>query len=153
MDNELDDKVSKCICCRRMPSWCVRGRKGPQGIAVVPTAPDRYGSPMLKSIHHLIYTHGFVKHRKTRTPITGNFTVERKLSTGYKMQCVVDLVHQIYTNFGPPFRKSSNFLWPFNVEIGLSGGWRKKKSHNVEGSVAMNAAQVKFFKMKFAGSN
>lgn len=66
-----------------------------------------YGYPTLKSVRHLIYKRGFVKHRHSRIPITDNFVIERKLRGGYKMQCVEDLVYQIYTA-GPLFRKANN---------------------------------------------
>lgn len=90
-----------------------------------------YGYPTLKSVRHLIYKRGFVKHRHSRIPITDNFVIERKLRAGYQMQCVEDLVYQIYTG-GPKFRKANNFLWPFKLNT-PTGGWRKKNNHYVEG--------------------
>ncbi|XP_055594923.1 60S ribosomal protein L7 [Uranotaenia lowii] len=90
-----------------------------------------YGYPSLKSVRHLIYKRGFVKHRHSRIPITDNFVIERKLRAGYKLQCVEDLVYQIYTA-GPLFRKVNNFLWPFKLNT-PTGGWRKKNNHYVEG--------------------
>lgn len=90
-----------------------------------------YGYPSLKSIRSLIYKRGFVKHRHSRIPITDNFVIERKLRAAYKLQCVEDLVYQIYTA-GPLFRKVNNFLWPFKLNT-PTGGWRKKNNHYVEG--------------------
>ncbi|XP_058125610.1 large ribosomal subunit protein uL30 isoform X3 [Anopheles ziemanni] len=89
-----------------------------------------YGYPTLKTVRHLIYKRGFVKHRHSRIPITDNFVIERKLR-GLKLQCVEDMVYQIYTG-GACFRKVNNFLWPFKLNT-PTGGWRKKNNHFVEG--------------------
>lgn len=89
-----------------------------------------YGYPTLKTVRHLIYKRGFVKHRHSRIPITDNFVIERKLR-GLKLQCVEDMVYHIYTG-GACFRKVNNFLWPFKLNT-PTGGWRKKNNHYVEG--------------------
>lgn len=90
-----------------------------------------WGYPSLKTIRHLIYKRGFVKHAGQRIPITDNFVIERKLRAGYRIQCVEDLVYQIYT-VGRVFRKVNNFIWPFKLNT-PTGGWRKKNNHFVEG--------------------
>lgn len=89
-----------------------------------------YGYPTLKTVRHLIYKRGFVKHRHSRIPITDNFVIERKLR-GLNLQCVEDMVFHIYTG-GACFRKVNNFLWPFKLNT-PTGGWRKKNNHFVEG--------------------
>jgi len=90
-----------------------------------------YGYPSLKTVRSLIYKRGFVKHSGQRIPITDNFVIERKLRAGYRIQCVEDLVYQIYT-VGRVFRKVNNFIWPFKLNT-PTGGWRKKNNHYVEG--------------------
>lgn len=90
-----------------------------------------WGYPSLKTIKQLIYKRGYVKHAGQRIPITDNFVIERKLRAGYRIQCVEDLVYQIYT-VGRVFRKVNNFLWPFKLNT-PTGGWRKKNNHYVEG--------------------
>ncbi|XP_058060671.1 large ribosomal subunit protein uL30 [Anopheles bellator] len=90
-----------------------------------------YGYPTLKSVRHLLYKRGFVKHRHSRIPITDNFVIERKLRAGHRLQCVEDLVYHIYTG-GASFKKVNNFLWPFKLNT-PTGGWRKKNNHYVEG--------------------
>jgi large subunit ribosomal protein L7e len=90
-----------------------------------------YGYPTLKTIRSLIYKRGFVKHGGRRIPITDNFVIERKLKKGYNVQCVEDLVYQLYT-CGRVFKQVNNFIWPFKLNT-PTGGWRKKNNHFVEG--------------------
>lgn len=90
-----------------------------------------YGYPSLKTVRQLLYKRGFVKHKHRRIPITDNFCIERKLRAGYKIQCVEDMVYQIYA-CGPVFKYVNNFLWPFKLN-NPTGGWRKKNNHFVEG--------------------
>ncbi|XP_011212427.1 60S ribosomal protein L7 [Bactrocera neohumeralis] len=90
-----------------------------------------WGYPNLKSVRELVYKRGFVKHNRQRVPITDNFVIERKLRKAHDIQCVEDLVHEIFT-VGPHFKKASNFLWPFKLNT-PTGGWRKKANHYVEG--------------------
>lgn len=90
-----------------------------------------WGYPSLKTVKQLIYKRGFVKHAGQRIPITDNFVIERKLRAGYRIQCVEDLVYQVFT-VGRVFRKVNNFLWPFKLNT-PTGGWRKKNNHFVEG--------------------
>lgn len=47
------------------------------------------------------------------------------------MQCVEDLVHEIFT-VGPKFKEANNFLWPFKLSSPL-GGLEKKLNHFIEG--------------------
>lgn len=110
-----------------------------------------YGYPSLKTVRDLIYKRGFVKvrivsstminlklikiknlqHSGRRIPITDNFQIERKLRKGYNIQCVEDMVNQIYT-CGRVFKQVNNFLWPFKLNT-PTGGWNKKSNHFVEG--------------------
>lgn len=90
-----------------------------------------WGYPNLKSVRELIYKRGYVKHNRQRVPITDNFVIERKLRKAHSIQCVEDLVHEIFT-VGPNFKYASNFLWPFKLNT-PTGGWRKKANHYVNG--------------------
>jgi large subunit ribosomal protein L7e len=90
-----------------------------------------YGYPTLKTVRDLLYKRGFVKHAGRRIPITDNFVIERKLRKGYNIQCVEDLVYQLYT-VGRVFKNCNNFLWPFKLNT-PTGGWRKKNNHYVDG--------------------
>lgn len=72
-----------------------------------------------------------MQHKGQRVPITDNFTIERKLKKRASVQCVEDVVHELYT-VGPNFKYVSNFLWPFKLNT-PTGGWRKKNNHYVEG--------------------
>jgi len=90
-----------------------------------------YGYPSLKTIRSLLYKRGFVKHGGRRIPITDNFVIERKLRHGYNVQCVEDMVYQLYT-VGRVFKQVNNFLWPFKLNT-PTGGWRKKNNHYVDG--------------------
>jgi len=90
-----------------------------------------WGYPNLKSVRELIYKRGFVKHNHQRVPITDNFVIERKMRQSHNIQCVEDLVHEIFT-VGPKFKYASNFLWPFKLNT-PTGGWRKKANHYVDG--------------------
>lgn len=109
-----------------------------------------YGYPSLTTIRQLLYKRGFVKvslnlqnikdlsltfghfqHGGRRIPITDNFVIERKLRHGYNVQCVEDMVYQLYT-VGRVFKQVNNFLWPFKLNT-PTGGWRKKSNHFVDG--------------------
>ncbi|XP_055681738.1 60S ribosomal protein L7 [Lutzomyia longipalpis] len=90
-----------------------------------------WGYPNLKSIRDLIYKRGFLKIKGQRIPITDNLLIQRKLKVKRNIQCVEDLVHEIYT-VGPHFKYATNFLWPFKLNT-PNGGWRKKNNHYVEG--------------------
>jgi len=90
-----------------------------------------YGYPNLKSVKDLVYKRGFAKVVKERLPIMNNEQVEEQLGKRFGIQCVEDLVHEIYT-VGPHFKQASNFLWPFKLTT-PKGGWRYVKTHFVEG--------------------
>ncbi|GAB0086231.1 60S ribosomal protein L7 [Sergentomyia squamirostris] len=90
-----------------------------------------WGYPNLKSVRDLIYKRGFLKIKGQRIPITDNILIQRKLKVRCNLQCVEDLVHEIYTT-GANFKYATNFLWPFKLNT-PNGGWRKKNNHYVEG--------------------
>merc|ERR1711970_334593 len=55
-----------------------------------------YGYPSLKSVRDLIYKRGFGKINKQRLPLNDNAVVEEGLGK-YGINCMEDLVHEIYT--------------------------------------------------------
>jgi len=94
-----------------------------------------YGYPNLKSVQQLIYKRGYGKINKQRIPINDNSQVRESLGSK-GIQCVEDLVHEIYT-VGPNFKDANNFIWPFKLTT-PKGGWRYVKTHYVEGGDAGN---------------
>merc|ERR1711907_575448 len=78
-----------------------------------------YGYPTLKSVRDLIYKRGFGKINKNRIPLNDNAVVEKGLGK-YGINCMEDLVHEIYT-VGPNFREANNFLWPFKLRPAKGG--------------------------------
>jgi len=89
-----------------------------------------FGYPNLKSVRELIYKRGFAKVDRRRTPITDNAIIDNALGK-FKIQCVEDLVHEIFT-VGPHFKQASRFLWPFKLNT-PKGGWSNIKTHYNEG--------------------
>lgn len=85
----------------------------------------------LSTFFFVFFFSRMLQHKGQRVPITDNFTIERKLKRRADIQCVEDLVHEIFT-VGPNFKYASNFLWPFKLNT-PTGGWRKKNNHYVEG--------------------
>merc|ERR1711981_1222139 len=94
-----------------------------------------YGYPSLKSVRDLIYKRGFGKINKQRIPLNDNAVVEKGLGK-YGINCMEDLVHEIYT-VGPHFREANNFLWPFKLRP-AKGGQAKKRKGFCEGGQAGN---------------
>jgi 60S ribosomal protein uL30 len=89
-----------------------------------------FGYPNLKSVRELVYKRGFAKINKCRLPITDNALIEKNLGH-FKIQCVEDLVHEIFT-VGPHFKQAGRFLWPFKLNT-PKGGWSNIKTHYNEG--------------------
>lgn len=104
----------------------------------------------MKTVHDLVYKRGFVKdERQRRVALNDNEIVQKNLGATfclvncshttyscayvgkYDVVCVEDIIHHIFT-CGPQFKRCSNFLWPFKLS-NPKGGWRKKKTHFVEG--------------------
>merc|ERR1719408_619525 len=90
-----------------------------------------YGYPSLKSVRDLVYKRGFGKINKQRIPLTDNAVVEKGLGK-YGINCMEDLVHEIYT-VGPNFREANNFLWPFKLRPAKGGQAKKRKGFNEGG--------------------
>jgi len=89
-----------------------------------------WGYPSMKTVHDLIYKRGFGKVEGRRTALNDNEIIQEVLKK-HDIICVEDLINQIY-NCGPKFKQASNFLWPFKLS-NPKGGWRKKKTHFIEG--------------------
>jgi len=89
-----------------------------------------FGYPNLKSVRDLIYKRGFGKVDRRRVPISDNAVIEKSLGK-FGIQCVEDLVHEIYT-VGPNFRQANRFLWTFKLNT-PKGGWSDVKRHYNEG--------------------
>merc|ERR1711907_110420 len=90
-----------------------------------------YGYPTLKSLRDLVYKRGFGKINKNRIPLNDNAVVEKGLGK-YGINCMEDLVHEIYT-VGPNFREANNFLWPFKLRPAKGGQAKKRKGFNEGG--------------------
>jgi 60S ribosomal protein uL30 len=89
-----------------------------------------FGYPNLKSVRSLIYKRGHAKVFNQRVAITDNDIIDKSLGK-LGIQCVEDLVHEIYT-CGPHFREANRFLWPFKLNT-PKGGWSNLKRHFNEG--------------------
>lgn len=89
-----------------------------------------FGYPNLKSVRELIYKRGHGKVDKRRVPITDNDIIEKALGK-YGIQCVEDLIHEIYT-VGSHFKQANKFLWTFKLNT-PKGGWSDIKRHFNEG--------------------
>lgn len=99
-----------------------------------------FGYPNLKSVRELIYKRGHGKVEKRRVPITDNDVIEKSLGK-YGIQCVEDLIHEIYT-VGPHFKQANKFLWSFKLNT-PKGGWSDIKRHfNEAGDVGNREEKV-----------
>merc|ERR1712216_1034555 len=98
-----------------------------------------YGYPSLKTVRDLVYKRGFGKINKQRIPLSDNAVVEKGLGK-YGINCMEDLVHEIYT-VGPHFREANNFLWPFKLRP-AKGGQAKKRKGFCEGGQAGNREEL-----------
>jgi len=90
-----------------------------------------YGYPNLKSVRHLIYKRGYGKVNKQRIPLTNNGIIARELGKDTAIECVEDLIHEIFT-VGDNFKQANNFLWPFKLSSPL-GGYVQKGKNFAEG--------------------
>jgi len=89
-----------------------------------------WGYPNMKTIHDLVYKRGFGKVERRRVALNDNKVIQQAVGR-HDIMCIEDIIHQIYS-CGPKFKQASNFLWPFKLS-NPKGGWRKKKTHFVEG--------------------
>jgi len=87
-----------------------------------------YGYPNLKSVRHLIYKRGYGKVEKQRIPLTANSIIAKTLSKDTRIECIEDLIHEIYT-VGKNFKQANNFLWPFKLSSPLGGYVQKGKNY------------------------
>jgi len=87
-----------------------------------------YGYPNLKSVRHLIYKRGYGKVEKQRIPLTANSIIAKTLNKDTKIECIEDLIHEIYT-VGNKFKQANNFLWPFKLSSPLGGYVQKGKNY------------------------
>lgn len=133
--NKVAPKVKKVLQLFRLRQinngTFVRLNKATQNMLRIAQPYIAYGYPSLKTVRQLVYKRGFVKHHGKRIPITDNFWIERKLRKSHKVQCVEDMIYQLYT-VGRSFKAVNNFLWPFKLNT-PTGGWRKKANHFVDG--------------------
>eukprot|EP01067_Filipodium_phascolosomae_P009800 Filipodium_phascolosomae@DN979_c0_g1_i1.p1 len=72
-----------------------------------------FGYPSLEATREMIYRRGYAKVNRQRFPISENTMIKEELG-GFGIECVEDLVHEIYT-VGPNFKQANNFLWPFKL--------------------------------------
>merc|ERR1712070_1246443 len=93
-----------------------------------------YGYPSLKSVKDLIYKRGFGKVSGQRIPLSTNSVIKAAFD-GKGIECVEDIVHEIYT-CGPEFKAVSNFLWPFKLPSPRGGFAGKMLNHHNENGVA-----------------
>merc|ERR1712112_599335 len=111
--NQVSPKVRKCLQLMRLRQInngvFIKMNKATQNMLRIVEPYITYGCPNLKAVRDLIYKRGFVKVDGNRTPITSNEIIEQSLGK-FGIICVEDLIHEI-----------------------LTGGWRKKTNHFVEG--------------------
>lgn len=85
-----------------------------------------YGYPSQKTIERLVYKRGFARVNKQRIPITDNEVVEQNLGK-HGIQCVEDLVHELYT-VGTNFKAANSFMWYFKLSSPKGGFANKRHS-------------------------
>jgi len=85
-----------------------------------------YGYPTQKTIERLVYKRGFARVNKQRVPITDNEVIEQQLGK-FGIQCVEDLVHELYT-CGPNFKAANSFMWYFKLSSPKGGFLNKRHS-------------------------
>uniref|UniRef100_A0A8C0IMV8 Large ribosomal subunit protein uL30 n=1 Tax=Chelonoidis abingdonii TaxID=106734 RepID=A0A8C0IMV8_CHEAB len=95
-----------------------------------------WGYPNLKSVHELIYKHGYSKINRQCIALTDNSLIQWCLEK-YGIICMEDVVHEIYT-VGKNFKVVNNSLWPFKLSS-PRGGMKKKTIQFVEGGDAGNS--------------
>jgi len=100
-----------------------------------------YGYPNLKSVRHLIYKRGYGKVEKQRIPLTANSTIAKTLSKDTKIECIEDLIHEIYT-VGKNFKQANNFLWPFKLSSPLGGYVQKGKNYAEGGDYGDRGVEI-----------
>merc|ERR1739845_74113 len=89
-----------------------------------------WGYPTQQTIKNMIYKRGAVKINGQRIKISDNNVVEKSMGN-LGINCIEDLVHEIYT-VGDNFKTANNNLYPVKLSC-PRGGWRKITNHFIEG--------------------
>merc|ERR1712189_64587 len=89
-----------------------------------------WGYPTQQTIKNMIYKRGAVKINGQRIKISNNDVVEKSMGN-LGINCIEDLVHEIYT-VGDNFKTANNNLYPVKLSC-PRGGWRKITNHFIEG--------------------
>merc|ERR1739847_103087 len=89
-----------------------------------------WGYPTQQTIKNIIYKRGAVKINGQRIKISDNNVVEKSMGN-LGINCIEDLVHEIYT-VGDNFKTANNNLYPVKLPC-PRGGWRKITNHFIEG--------------------
>merc|ERR1719219_1724002 len=97
-----------------------------------------WGYPTQKTIKNMIYKRGAVKINGQRIKISDNDVVEKSMGN-LGINCIEDLVHEIYT-VGENFKTANNNLYPVKLSC-PRGGWRKITNHFIEGGDFGNREQ------------
>merc|ERR1711881_692299 len=97
-----------------------------------------WGYPTQSTIKNMIYKRGAVKINGQRIKIANNDVVEKCMGK-YGVNCIEDLVHEIYT-VGDNFKTVNNNLYPVKLSC-PRGGWNKITNHFIEGGDFGNREQ------------
>merc|ERR1711990_128520 len=89
-----------------------------------------WGYPTQQTIKNMIYKRGAVKINGQRIKISDNNVVEKSMGD-LGINCIEDLVHEIYT-VGDNFKTANNNLYPVKLSC-PRGGWKKITNHFIEG--------------------
>merc|ERR1711970_1536757 len=97
-----------------------------------------WGYPTQSTIKNMIYKRGAVKINGQRIKISNNSVVEKCMGS-MGINCIEDLVHEIYT-VGENFKTVNNNLYPVKLSC-PRGGWKKITNHFIEGGDFGNREQ------------
>merc|ERR1711881_332711 len=97
-----------------------------------------WGYPTQSTIKNMIYKRGAVKINGQRIKIANNAVVEKSMGS-MGVNCIEDLVHEIYT-VGDIFKTVNNNLYPVKLSC-PRGGWNKITNHFIEGGDFGNREQ------------
>merc|ERR1711977_356577 len=97
-----------------------------------------WGYPTQTTIKNMIYKRGAVKINGQRIKIQNNDVVEKCMGS-LGINCIEDLVHEIYT-VGDNFKVANNNLYPVKLSC-PRGGWKKITNHFIEGGDFGNREQ------------
>jgi len=85
-----------------------------------------WGFPNKKTIEDLVLKRGYSADGKDRKPLTDNKFIEEQLGESTGIICVEDIIHELW-NFGPNFKKITEFLCVFKLEKPKGGFPNKRK--------------------------